>query len=349
MVTRGAAARRRPSLPRPAAARLRAHRLRPPRAARPPRSRRWRPCRGRSGRPRARRAPRSSRRERRCGRARAARGVAAGASTSSRPSQSRSDIASSIAVSRRAFSGWPPVSCSKELGCRTYSPATNRSTRRGPTGSCGSDDAGRAHSTSWWWAAGAAGLYSALTAADAGSRVAMVLRKPLSESSSYWAQGGLAAAIGPDDSTELHVEDTVAAGRGACRRSAAELLAREAPGRRLGAPATRHPASISSRTRAFRSPWKVGIPAGGSCMPAEPRPAAGSPSGSPSSPRRDERIDVIERDLRCRALERRRALPRRDHRRRRHPGATPRSSPPAARPRSGPAPPIRGARSAPDR
>jgi L-aspartate oxidase len=77
---------------------------------------------------------------------------------------------------------------------------------------------------------GAAGLYSALTAADAGSRVAMVLRKPLSESSSFWAQGGLAAAIGEDDSPELHVEDTVAAGRGACRRSAAELLAREAPG-----------------------------------------------------------------------------------------------------------------------
>jgi L-aspartate oxidase len=77
---------------------------------------------------------------------------------------------------------------------------------------------------------GAAGLYSALTAADADSRVAMVLRKPLSESSSFWAQGGLAAAIGEDDSPELHVEDTVAAGRGTCRRSAAELLAREAPG-----------------------------------------------------------------------------------------------------------------------
>jgi L-aspartate oxidase len=77
---------------------------------------------------------------------------------------------------------------------------------------------------------GAAGLYSALTAADAGSSVAMVSRKPLSESSSFWAQGGLAAAIGPDDSPEQHVEDTLTAGRGACRRSAAELLAAEAPG-----------------------------------------------------------------------------------------------------------------------
>src|SRR5215212_3801043 len=54
---------------------------------------------------------------------------------------------------------------------------------------------------------GAAGLYSALTAADAGSRVAVVSRKPLSESSSFWAQGGLAAAIGGDDSAELHAED----------------------------------------------------------------------------------------------------------------------------------------------
>ena len=77
---------------------------------------------------------------------------------------------------------------------------------------------------------GAAGLYSALTAADAGARVAVVSRKPLSESSSFWAQGGLAAAIGADDSPQLHADDTLAAGRQACRRSAAELLAREAPG-----------------------------------------------------------------------------------------------------------------------
>src|SRR3954467_12702638 len=83
---------------------------------------------------------------------------------------------------------------------------------------------------------GAAGLYSALTAADAGSRGAMVSRNPLSESSSFWAQGGLAAAIGSDDSPEQHVEDTVVAGRGACRRLAAGLLEDEAPGVVLGLP-----------------------------------------------------------------------------------------------------------------
>jgi len=77
---------------------------------------------------------------------------------------------------------------------------------------------------------GAAGLYTALAAAEAGGSVVVISRKPLSESSSYWAQGGLAAAIGSDDAPELHVEDTLTAGRGSCRRSAAEALAREAPG-----------------------------------------------------------------------------------------------------------------------
>ena len=77
---------------------------------------------------------------------------------------------------------------------------------------------------------GAAGLHSALKAAEAGAEVTVVSRKALSESSSYWAQGGLAAAIGEDDSPEIHVADTVAAGRDACRRSAAEVLAAEAPG-----------------------------------------------------------------------------------------------------------------------
>src|SRR6266511_840698 len=77
---------------------------------------------------------------------------------------------------------------------------------------------------------GAAGLYAALTAAGTGAEVTMISRKPLPESSSFWAQGGLAAAVGPDDSPELHTEDTLTAGRNACRPSAAEQLSREAPG-----------------------------------------------------------------------------------------------------------------------
>jgi L-aspartate oxidase len=79
--------------------------------------------------------------------------------------------------------------------------------------------------------AGAAGLYAALCAARAGARVALISATPLAQTASYWAQGGLAAAVGPDDSTALHLADTERAGRGAVRRSAAETLVAEAPER----------------------------------------------------------------------------------------------------------------------
>lgn len=77
--------------------------------------------------------------------------------------------------------------------------------------------------------AGAAGLYAALTAASAGGRVALVSATPLAQSASYWAQGGLAAVLAVDDARELHLQDTLRAGRGTVRRSAAEILTSEAP------------------------------------------------------------------------------------------------------------------------
>lgn len=77
--------------------------------------------------------------------------------------------------------------------------------------------------------AGGAGLYTALTAAAVGARVALVSATPLAESSSYWAQGGLAAALAIDDSPERHLQDTLVTGRGTVRRSAAEVLTNEAP------------------------------------------------------------------------------------------------------------------------
>ncbi|HWT90050.1 MAG TPA: FAD-dependent oxidoreductase [Solirubrobacterales bacterium] len=76
---------------------------------------------------------------------------------------------------------------------------------------------------------GAAGLWSALRAAELGARVCLVSRTPLSQSASYWAQGGLAAALEPDDSPDLHAADTIAAGRGLCRTSAVRVLVEEAP------------------------------------------------------------------------------------------------------------------------
>jgi L-aspartate oxidase len=78
--------------------------------------------------------------------------------------------------------------------------------------------------------AGAAGLYVSFASAERGARVCLVSRKPLAESASFWAQGGLAAALAADDSPERHAEDTLNAGRGSCRRAAVDVLAREAPG-----------------------------------------------------------------------------------------------------------------------
>jgi len=79
--------------------------------------------------------------------------------------------------------------------------------------------------------AGAAGLFAALTAAGAGATVTLVSARPLAETASYWAQGGMAAALAPDDAPALHLRDTVTAGRGLVRRSAAAVLCDEAPAR----------------------------------------------------------------------------------------------------------------------
>src|SRR5436305_6616447 len=77
--------------------------------------------------------------------------------------------------------------------------------------------------------AGAAGLYAALSAARDGARVLLVSATPLAETASYWAQGGLAAALALDDSPEQHLADTIAAGRGLVREAAARVLVDEAP------------------------------------------------------------------------------------------------------------------------
>ncbi|HEY5194465.1 MAG TPA: FAD-dependent oxidoreductase [Solirubrobacteraceae bacterium] len=77
--------------------------------------------------------------------------------------------------------------------------------------------------------AGAAGLYAALCAAREGASVTLLSAVALAQTASYWAQGGLAAVLATDDSMELHLADTERAGRGAVRRSAAQVLVEEAP------------------------------------------------------------------------------------------------------------------------
>jgi L-aspartate oxidase len=79
--------------------------------------------------------------------------------------------------------------------------------------------------------AGAAGLYVALVAAAAGGRVVLITASSFAQTASYWAQGGLAAALAVEDSPEIHLHDTEIAGRRLVRRSAASLLCEAAPGR----------------------------------------------------------------------------------------------------------------------
>jgi L-aspartate oxidase len=79
--------------------------------------------------------------------------------------------------------------------------------------------------------AGGAGLYAALCAAAAGASVALISATTLAQTASYWAQGGLAAALAAEDSPQLHQQDTEHAGRGLVRRSAAAVLCNEAPDR----------------------------------------------------------------------------------------------------------------------
>jgi len=77
---------------------------------------------------------------------------------------------------------------------------------------------------------GIAGLSHALKVSGYGS-VAVVTKKRRADSSTNWAQGGLAAVLDPADSIELHVRDTLLAGCGLCRRLAVEGVVREGPER----------------------------------------------------------------------------------------------------------------------
>jgi L-aspartate oxidase len=77
---------------------------------------------------------------------------------------------------------------------------------------------------------GVAGLFAALCAA-VDADVLVLSKGSLLASSSFLAQGGIAAAVGEDDNPRLHEQDTLRAGRGLCRPSAVRALTAEAPAR----------------------------------------------------------------------------------------------------------------------
>ncbi|WP_181256644.1 L-aspartate oxidase [Merismopedia glauca] len=71
--------------------------------------------------------------------------------------------------------------------------------------------------------AGAAGLYATLCIPDTW-RVGLLSKDTLQVSASDWAQGGIAAAVDPNDSPELHFADTLRAGAGLCEPEAVQFL-----------------------------------------------------------------------------------------------------------------------------
>ena len=76
---------------------------------------------------------------------------------------------------------------------------------------------------------GLAGLTFALKSANAGYEVAVITKEVLSENSSYYAQGGIAAVWSLEDSYESHVEDTLNAGAGLCDRNTVEFVVKQGP------------------------------------------------------------------------------------------------------------------------
>src|SRR5881394_3869181 len=75
---------------------------------------------------------------------------------------------------------------------------------------------------------GVAGLRAAIGLAAAG-RVLVLTKAAPSESNTGYAQGGIAAAVGDDDTPALHARDTIRAGDGLCDEAAVQVLVEQGP------------------------------------------------------------------------------------------------------------------------
>ena len=75
---------------------------------------------------------------------------------------------------------------------------------------------------------GIAGLSFALKAAEVGS-VTVITKKESQESNTNYAQGGIASVLSPDDSFDLHLQDTLEAGAGLCKREVVDLVVKAGP------------------------------------------------------------------------------------------------------------------------
>ncbi len=115
---------------------------------------------------------------------------------------------------------------------------------------------------------GAAGVRS-------GLRIGVLTKAELSQSTTRWAQGGVAAVLGGDeDSTDLHLADTLAAGAGLCDTDAVRVLVDEGPSRvneliAMGAVFDRHPGGALALAREGGHSTARVVHAGGAATGAE--------------------------------------------------------------------------------
>ncbi|ANT65370.1 L-aspartate oxidase [Prosthecochloris sp. CIB 2401] len=75
---------------------------------------------------------------------------------------------------------------------------------------------------------GIGGLYFALNMAEK-AHVTIITKKESSTSNTNWAQGGIAATVDKNDSSELHIADTLDAGAGLCNKEMVEIMVKEGP------------------------------------------------------------------------------------------------------------------------
>jgi L-aspartate oxidase len=113
---------------------------------------------------------------------------------------------------------------------------------------------------------GIAGLVAALRATRSHT-VTLVTKSELGESNTRYAQGGIAAALFPDDSIRSHIDDTLSAGAGLSSRAAAEILCAEGPDRirdliRLGVEFDREHGALARGREAAHSSARI-LHAGG--------------------------------------------------------------------------------------
>ena len=111
--------------------------------------------------------------------------------------------------------------------------------------------------------------------AGGGLRVGVLPKAELSQSATRWAQGGVAAVLGGDeDSTDLHLADTLAAGAGLCDADAARVLVDEGPSRvheliAMGAVFDRQPGGALALAREGGHSTARVVHAGGAATGAE--------------------------------------------------------------------------------